>query len=189
MAASGGCARRLIFSNPVTASCTPATDLTLETGQRHPSGNIPFDPGSLGSFGRPSSTRRRDHRRAGPSGAWRHRSAVWQPLGRRLTLGRAAGQQEAYLVDPVSSKCLSFLRSKKKQKTQSRNAMPDKAYQTIVNRGGRSPPLVRAPPAIRSVDAAFSLWARPRRGGTALGETDLFGPLCGQPRLTKCQLF
>ena len=133
MAASGGCARRLIFSNPVTASCTPATDLTLETGQRHPSGNIPFDPGSLGSFGRPSSTRRRDHRRAGPSGAWRHRSAVWQPLGRRLTLGRAAGQQEAYLVDPVSSKCLSFLRSKKKQKTQSRNAMPDKAYQTIVN--------------------------------------------------------
>ena len=76
-------ARRLFFSNPSTASRTPATDPTRWKRGRGRSSSVtrPRPGYEVDCRGRPSSTRRRGHRAAPGFGpAWRHRPAVVHPV-------------------------------------------------------------------------------------------------------------
>ena len=55
------------------------------------------------------------------------------------------------------------------------------------SKGNRSPPLARAPPAHTLGGRCLQPAGPTRRGGTALGENHLFGPLRGRPRPSETE--
>ena len=104
-------ARRLFFSNPSTASRTPATDPTRWKRGRGRSSSVtrPRPGYEVDCRSRPSSTRRRGHRAAPGFGpAWRHEVRCRAPraAGAPPWAAPPGNRRPTWLILPVAYACL-----------------------------------------------------------------------------------